>query len=1097
MPIPTGDTGRLEVSGQDEFATRTDAGRQSGSPGEPAGPRKPRGVAILRMRRGAHRLLVWLGSIAAGLIFIIGFGLWRLMLGPIEFDRLTPYVEEVLNRSTDGPRIAISGVRFAIDRDKRRLDLQLEGVNLSRSDGEPFVAFCEMSANFDLGSLLRGNLVPANIVVEHPVVHFTRDQNGKIGIRFGDQNAAEPTLGPEILKQTAGALGPQGFLGLIPRVVVRNATLILDDEQTERHWQADSVDALVEHDAEGFVGDISMALATETRPPELHAGYRYSSTSGTLDLALKIASVKPATLASFAPELAPLAAVDLPVSGTLDARVDLARLSTEEARLDLRFGAGSLKSELLAGGELKLRQGELHAVYAPEPGQLRLARLELDLGGGSVLTVNGSFDAITPGLIAGTDPAPSRIPGKLGVALADVPVAKFAALWPPALSPGGRRWVLANVHDGILDQAAVQLDILVGTAAGLAEVVSARGAMRYHDLTISYFGGLAPVRKVSGTATLADNRLEFRPTRGNVRSVQVTGGSLDISNLGAPVEWQTIDLTLAGPIRDVLEVIDVKPLRYAHGIGVDPARVAGRTEFNLHFRFPLLSSLKLDDVEYGVKASLTDAAIAKAAMGRDLSSANFTLEIGRPGVHLEGNARFDNIPISIDGGVFFKPKNGARARYRVLLTLDDQQRRRLAFDYLPDRISGPIGIDLTYSAFEAGRAEADARLDLRAANLSVAEAGWNKAPDVPGRGRLILDLANEQITRLREIEVRTAGLYGKFSLSLTPDREYIERIDIERLLIGDDDIAGHVARRAEGGWRIDLHGPTLDMTHWLNDSGNDSLSQHSATDPPLLIDARLGRLILGPRRQLRDFSAQLLCEGDNWQNARIDARFVNGHELSLRFGNDAGKRGLSFVSDDLGSTLSLLDVTNNIVGGRIAVTGRVSDAAGKRVLRGHLDGDDYNLIRAPALAKVLSLTSLNAIGSMLAGSGIPFSTLRGDFAYTENHLVLENLLAYGGAIGVTATGMLELGPHRLDIQGTIVPAYTLNSIIGHIPLFGPLLLGGEGQGLFAANYRATGSAADSQVSVNPLSALTPGFLRRLLQPNFGFPPPIQGSLGVH
>jgi hypothetical protein len=164
-------------------------------------------------------------------------------------------------------------------------------------------------------------------------------------------------------------------------------------------------------------------------------------------------------------------------------------------------------------------------------------------------------------------------------------------------------------------------------------------------------------------------------------------------------------------------------------------------------------------------------------------------------------------------------------------------------------------------------------------------------------------------------------------------------------------------------------------------------------------------------------------------------------------------------------------------------------------LRGHLDGDDYNLIRAPALAKVLSLTSLNAIGSVLAGSGIPFSTLRGDFAYTENHLVLENLLAYGGAIGVTATGMLELGPHRLDIQGTIVPAYTLNSIIGNIPLFGPLLLGGEGQGLFAANYRATGSAADPQVSVNPLSALTPGFLRRLLQPNFGFPP-IQ-SLGVH
>ena len=284
------------------------------------------------------------------------------------------------------------------------------------------------------------------------------------------------------------------------------------------------------------------------------------------------------------------------------------------------------------------------------------------------------------------------------------------------------------------------------------------------------------------------------------------------------------------------------------------------------------------------------------------------------------------------------------------------------------------------------------------------------------------------------------------------------------------------------------------MTHWLN-SSDDSLSQHSAKDPPLLIDARLGHLILGPDRQVRDLSAHLSREGDNWQAARIDARFVNGHEFSLQFGGEPEKRDLSFSSDDLGSTLSLLNVTNNIVGGRIAVTGHVSDAAGKRVLRGHVTGDNYNLIHAPGLAKVLSLTSLNAIGSLLAGSGIPFSTVRGDFAYSEDHLIIENFLAYGGAIGVTANGVLELGPHRLDLQGTIVPAYTLNSMIGDIPVFGSLLLGGEGQGLFAANYRATGSAADPQVWVNPLSALTPGFLRRLLQPNFGNPPQMREAPG--
>ena len=121
--------------------------------------------------------------------------------------------------------------------------------------------------------------------------------------------------------------------------------------------------------------------------------------------------------------------------------------------------------------------------------------------------------------------------------------------------------------------------------------------------------------------------------------------------------------------------------------------------------------------------------------------------------------------------------------------------------------------------------------------------------------------------------------------------------------------------------------------------------------------------------------------------------------------------------------------------------------------------------------------------------------MRGDFAYSDKRLALENLLAYGGAIGVTANGVVELGRDRLDLQGTIVPAYTLNSILGNIPVIGSLAARRRRAG--PVRRQLPGSpdrAADPQVSVNPLSALAPGFLRRLFQPNFGVPPPAQESL---
>src|SRR6202040_1153315 len=245
----------------------------------------------------------------------------------------------------------------------------------------------------------------------------------------------------------------------------------------------------------------------------------------------------------------------------------------------------------------------------------------------------------------------------------------------------------------------------------------------------------------------------------------------------------------------------------------------------------------------------------------------------------------------------------------------------------------------------------------------------------------------------------------------------------------DDDVSGSVTRRRGGGWQIDLHGPTLDLSQWIKDLHENTRLQSSVIGEPLQIEARLGRLVVGPQREVRDVAAQFSREGADWRAAQIDARFPNGHGLSLHSTAQAGGRNLTFRSDDMGSTLNLLDITDNIVGGQVTVTAQTVDKTGKQVVAGHIEGADYSLVRAPVFARILSLPSFSGAGSMLAGSGIPFSTLRGDFTYGEDRLVLDNLVAYGGAIGVTGNGVADLVRDQLDLQGTIVPAYALNSIL--------------------------------------------------------------------
>ena len=58
-----------------------------------------------------------------------------------------------------------------------------------------------------------------------------------------------------------------------------------------------------------------------------------------------------------------------------------------------------------------------------------------------------------------------------------------------------------------------------------------------------------------------------------------------------------------------------------------------------------------------------------------------------------------------------------------------------------------------------------------------------------------------------------------------------------------------------------------------------------------------------------------------------------------------------------------------------------------------------------------------------------------------------------------------------------MPAYIFNTLLGRIPFFGRLFSPEEGGGLFAVAYRMRGPLNDPQTTINPLAALTPGFLR--------------------
>jgi hypothetical protein len=1029
--------------------------------------------------------LVWLGGVAAVLILVAGVGIWRLMQGPVELDRLVPYVQQALERSGAGLGVAVSGVSIAIDRQTHQLDLRVADVRLALPSGEKLANFPEMATSFSLGALLGGRLEPTRFTIERPVLLLTRDANGELSFQIGDKGQTARGLGFDSPLGIFGPLRDGAAWSQLRQVTIRDATVVIDDRMTGHVWRANRVAATLERGEDAVDGDLSLAAELGGNAPELHASYRYDAAAQHLDLKLAVDGLDPTALAPLAPGLAPLAQAQMPVSGTIALRFDLAGNKVENARLDLGFGAGKLDTPLLVGG-LPVASGELHADYAPENSALRLEQLALDLGGGTRLVVDGQLGGLAPELVSAGSVWPDKLNGALRIALTNMPTGRLNELWPLGVAKGGKRWATANLADGVLDDVTVQLAVAVDPAAQSAAFSNARGTMRFHDMTVTYLDTLPPARKVSGTATLADRRLDFAFTGGQLKTLKATGGTVTVTDLGAPVETMTIDIPVTGPLQDALELIDTKPFHYAHEIGLDLARIGGKAEAQLHFKLPLVNNLKFDQVDYGAKATLTGASITKVAADRHLSDGNFTVDLAHTGVHLQGSCKFDGSPTTVDGNIYFHPANGPRVRYRIGLALDDSARQRLGWADSGDRLMGTVKADLTYTAPPTGtKAALDGVLDFSGARVTLADLGWEKPLQAPGTAKFSLELDNDAVTRVPTIELKAPGLDGRLAMNFSVDQDQFEQVDIRHLIIGDDDLTGVVSRRPDGSWRADIHAARLNLHRMLKKALND---EGPDTGPPLQIDARVARLSLGPspHRELRDVTAALLRGKAGWQSVKIYGSYADGSRLAVSLAPSAdGARRLHIESDNLGASVSLFGIADNVVGGKLTIDGTVIEADGHSVLHAHVDGRDYSLVRAPALAKLLSLASLDGVYGLMSGSGIPFTNLRGDLSFTQGRITLDPMIGFGGALGVTTRGWLNPSEDQIDLDGTLAPAYVLNSIVGNLPVIGSLLMGGEGQGLFAAAFRLTGSNDDPTVTVNPLSALTPGLLRHLFDPLVG------------
>ena len=233
--------------------------------------------------------------------------------------------------------------------------------------------------------------------------------------------------------------------------------------------------------------------------------------------------------------------------------------------------------------------------------------------------------------------------------------------------------------------------------------------------------------------------------------------------------------------------------------------------------------------------------------------------------------------------------------------------------------------------------------------------------------------------------------------------------------------------------------------------------------------------------KLQDF--RLIGEIEKGQFVKISSKGNYGNnnflDISMKKDNNSNKKYLEIYSDLAQPLLTEYNFFNGLTGGKLLFTSEIGESNSNS----NLKIENFKVINAPGVVKLLSLADLGGLADLAEGEGLSFDILEIDMEKNKNFLKINEILALGSSISVLMEGYQDVNGIT-SLRGTLVPAKTLNKMISKIPVIGTIVIPKEvGEGLFGISFKMKGPKGKIKTTINPIRTLTPRFIQKIIDRN--------------
>ncbi len=1057
-------------------------------------------------------LLHWLGTLAITLAVLIGVGVgafaWRLSQGPVDVPWLASRLEEQANANGGPTRLAIGsvalaweGFRLGVD---RPLDLRVTNLTVTDQSGNRRMAIPRAEVSLSLYELLLGRVAPRAVEVDGAQLTVLRGADGTLSLDLGsltettdsgeptttERGTAEPTpisgLLAELARPPAHDRGRNDGSLFSQLLVLRihDARVFVVDRQLGIALRSPQAEIDFRRRPEGGVdGTANLDLVLGEQHARLTASAALASGATATHLRARLTPVQPNALARTAPALHALSALDALVSVQADLDLD-ANLALHQAALTLTAGAGILQ---IGQNAIPIDDASLVASGTPDAVALQTLRLHLrghEAGSQSLVEMHGTMQRDE-----------GRLNAAVSIDLDQIGFAELAQDWPEGVAGDARTWIVENIPAGTARNGHVDLSLTASPDLSSVALTRASGTLDGDGLQVYWLRPIPPIDNGRAQLRIVDaDTIDITVTSGrqvlrNQKSpsgggLQIQAGRMRISGLTQRDQVSTIDADISGSLADALALLREPRLGLLDRHPIELNNPAGQATVKLAVELPLERDVRMDDITVHAQGHLEGVHLSGVVAGRDLDRGVLDLDVTSDGLKLNGQALIASVPAKLDATMDFRAGPPTQVLQSVTVSgrPDARQLAAAGLD-ATSVLSGPMQLQAILTERRNGQNDVAISADLISADLTVAALDWRKAPGLPAKSSAQLLLDHDRLTTIDNIQLDGDNLALRGRAEFRDGKLALLKVD--RLMLGRTVAEGTVrlpASPGSGPIVANFSGATLDLSQRLGrpaTARQPSARTEPPVGPPWTIEARFDRALLAHEQVVNQLSLTAENDGRVFQRMRIDGQIGARSPIVVQIIPERGGRRLAASASNAGEWLRGLDVVRTMEGGQLTVQARYDDAQPGRPLTGTADIEGFRMHDAPALGKLLQAMTLYGLVEAMQGPGLGFSRLIAPFRLTEDELELSDARAFSPSLGLTAKGRIDLAAQRIDMQGTIVPAYFFNSLLGKIPLVGKLFSPERGGGLFAASYSLRGALDDPAVTVNPLAALTPGFLRGL------------------